>query len=115
MSDHQADPSPRESAERELLDEIMAIANDWGDPNQRQAIKRVLDRTTRTSPQLSDGMVERAEAAAQRYWDNWCSDTGHVPSEFHIAGPRTTRVYADFRASGLIAAVLEALADQGNE
>jgi hypothetical protein len=39
------------------LDEIMAIANDWGDPNQRQAMKRVLDRATRTSPQLSEGMV----------------------------------------------------------
>jgi hypothetical protein len=52
---------------------------------------------------------EAVERVMQKYWDDWCADTGHVPPEFHIAGPRTTRVYADFRSSEMAHRIVEAL------
>jgi hypothetical protein len=64
-------------------------------------------------------MVERLERdaadAMQRYWNDWCSDTGTIPAEFTIRGPRTTRVYADFRHSGMASRVAAALLPQLRE
>ena len=48
------------------------------------------------------------ERAMQKYWDDWCSDTGCVPPEFTIRGPGTTRVYADFRSSEMALRIVEA-------
>lgn len=37
------------------------------------------------------------EDALQCAWNEWVGDTGSIPDEFSIAGPKTTRVTADFR------------------
>lgn len=46
---------------------------------------------------MSDHLAE----ALQEAWNDWCSDTGCVPDGFHIRGPATTRVTADFNYYGL--------------
>jgi hypothetical protein len=54
-------------------------------------------------------LVKTIEKAMQSFWNGWCDDTGCVPPEFRIAGPRTTRVYADFSNSEMALRVAEAV------
>lgn len=89
--DHQADPSPRESEEsvraelaayhrfhEAINGEVGFLRAEWGDPKEHAnaisaafstlAEERLViaaELTTRTSPQLSEGMVERAAMAIQ--------------------------------------------------
>jgi hypothetical protein len=56
---------------------------------------------------------EHLATAMQDVWNDWCSDTGCVPDGFRIAGPHTTRVYADFLKSPFPRLVLESLERSG--
>lgn len=109
--DHQADPSPRESP---LYRQIIAAwdtkftrpANDAVDVTMAMAAAECADgyyATTRTSPQLSEGMVERAAMAIQ--WEfGWSA----VEELHDVDEMLRARRYAR-------AALTAALADQGNE
>lgn len=54
-------------------------------------------------PSLEDVLAD----AMQHLWDDWCADTGCIPDGFRIAGPPSTRVYADFRSGPFPARLAE--------
>jgi len=64
----------------------------------------------RAEVRLTAALVKVIENAMQTFWNGWCADTGCIPTEFHIHGPRTTRVVADFRDGDMASRVAEAVA-----
>jgi hypothetical protein len=50
----------------------------------------------------------------QEVWDGWCADAGCIPTfTFRIAGPPTTRVYADFAKGEFVSQVITRLNENG--
>lgn len=54
--------------------------------------------------------VDAVAKAMQEAWDDWTADTGEIPTAFTIAGPPTTKVYADMTYGNFAKAVADRLA-----
>lgn len=70
----------------------------WADMREhwRPIVEAVLPRTGVTMATETRIISDYLADAMQEAWNEWCRDTGNVPDGFHIHGPGTTRVTANF-------------------